>query len=55
MKVFLENKTLNFDNLIYYLNKINHIIEKIRSCLEENSEINVNYRNISNEVSKIIF
>lgn len=42
MKVFLENQSLNFDNFIYCLNKINSIIEKIRNCLEENSEINVN-------------
>lgn len=42
IKVFLENKSLNFDNLIYCLNKINSIIEKIKNCLEENSEININ-------------
>jgi len=41
MKTFLENKSLNFDNLIYCLNKVNNIIEKIKSCLEENSEINI--------------
>ena len=41
MKVFLENKSLNFDNLIYCLNKVNNIIEKIKSCLEENLEINI--------------
>lgn len=42
MKVFLENKSLSFDNLIYCLNKINSIIEKIKNCLEENAEININ-------------
>ena len=42
MKVFLESKSLKFDNLIYCLNKVNNIIEKIKSCLEENLEININ-------------
>ena len=41
MRVFLENKSLNFDNLIYCLNKVNSIIEKIKDCLEENTEINI--------------
>ncbi|MBQ6820028.1 MAG: putative sporulation protein YtxC [Clostridium sp.] len=41
MNILLENKSINFDNLIYCLNKINNIIEKIKSCLEENSEINI--------------
>ncbi|MDV4150634.1 putative sporulation protein YtxC [Clostridium sp. AL.422] len=41
MNVFLENKSLNFDNLIYCLNKVNNIIEKIKSCLEENSVMNI--------------
>jgi len=41
MRVFLENKSLNFDNLIYCLNKVNSIIEKIKNCLEENTEINI--------------
>ncbi len=42
MNVFLESKSINFDNLVYCLNKVNNIIEKIKSCLEENSEININ-------------
>ncbi|WP_066892993.1 putative sporulation protein YtxC [Clostridium nigeriense] len=42
MRVLLDNDSLNFDNLIYCMNKINNIIEKIKICLEENSEININ-------------
>ena len=30
------------DNLIYCMNKTNTIIEKIKECLEENNEININ-------------
>lgn len=30
MKVFLESKSLKFDNLIYCLNKVNNIIEKLK-------------------------
>lgn len=30
------------DNLIYCMNKTNSIIEKIKECLEENNEININ-------------
>lgn len=42
MKILLGNESLNFDNLVYCMNKINSIIDKIKSCLEENSEININ-------------
>ncbi|MGG7143721.1 putative sporulation protein YtxC [Clostridium nigeriense] len=42
MRILLGNEALNFDNLIYCMNKINSIIEKIKNCLEENSEININ-------------
>lgn len=42
MKVLFHNDSISFDNLIYCLNKINNIIEKIKVCLEENSEININ-------------
>lgn len=42
MQILLGNEALNFDNLIYCMNKINSIIEKIKNCLEENSEININ-------------
>ncbi len=42
MKVLFNNDSISFDNLIYCLNKINNIIEKIKICLEENSEININ-------------
>lgn len=42
MGIFLGNESLNFDNLVYCMNKINSIIDKIKNCLEENSEININ-------------
>ncbi|WP_195428418.1 putative sporulation protein YtxC [Clostridium sp. D46t1_190503_E9] len=42
MKVLLGEESLKFDNLIYCMNKMNSIIEKIKNCLEENSEININ-------------
>lgn len=42
MKVLLDNNSVSFDNLVYCMNKINGIIEKIKICLEENSEININ-------------
>lgn len=42
MKVLLGEESLKFDNLIYCMNKMNSIIEKVKSCLEENSEININ-------------
>lgn len=42
MKVLLGEESLKSDNLIYCMNKMNSLIEKIKNCLEENSEININ-------------
>jgi putative sporulation protein YtxC len=42
MKVLLCEEYLKSENLIYCMNKMNCVIEKIKGCLEENSEININ-------------
>ena len=42
MKVLYCEDTLKNDNLIFCMNKMNKIIEKIKECIEENSEININ-------------
>lgn len=42
MKILLGEESLKCENLIYCMNKMNSIIEKIKNCLEENSEININ-------------
>lgn len=41
MKVLKGEENLKDDNMIYCINKINSIIEKIRECIEENEEINI--------------
>ena len=42
MQILLGKESLKFDNLVYCMNKMNNVIEKIKGCLEENSEININ-------------
>ncbi|GAB6170400.1 putative sporulation protein YtxC [Clostridium carnis] len=42
MKVLLCEEALKCDSLIYCMNKMNSVVEKIKDCLEENSEININ-------------
>ena len=42
MKVLLGDDILKVDYVIYCMNRINNITEKIKACLEENDEINVN-------------
>ena len=41
-KVFNGEDSIKSDNLIYCMNKTNSILEKIKECLEENDEININ-------------
>ena len=41
MSVLKGEATVNDDRMIYCLNKVNSIIEKIKECLEENEEINI--------------
>lgn len=41
MKVLKGEENLKDDNMVYCINKINSIIEKIRECIEENEEINI--------------
>lgn len=36
------NNAISDDTNVYCMNRINNIIEKIRSCIEENREININ-------------
>lgn len=42
MKVLYCEESFNNENLIYCMNKMNLVISKIQSCLEENIEININ-------------
>ncbi|VYU09013.1 putative sporulation protein YtxC [Clostridium tertium] len=42
MKVLLGDDILKVEYVIYCMNRINNITEKIKECLEENDEINVN-------------
>ena len=42
MEVLYCKKTEDNENFIYCSNKINEIIEKIKECIEENREININ-------------
>lgn len=42
MKILLLESFTETENYVYYMNKINNIIEKIKEFLEENSEININ-------------
>lgn len=42
MKILLLESFTETENYVYYMNKINDIIEKIKEFLEENSEININ-------------
>lgn len=42
MKVLYCQDTVGKDSLIFCMNKINDITEKIKECLEENNEININ-------------
>lgn len=41
-RVLLGEESIKCENLIYCMNKMNNIIEKIKNCIEENSEININ-------------
>lgn len=41
MSVLKGEATVNDDRMIYCINKVNSIIEKIKECLEENTEINI--------------
>ncbi|MBX7309723.1 putative sporulation protein YtxC [Clostridium chauvoei] len=41
MKVLLCEESINDENLVYCMNKMNSVIEKIKDCLEENLEINI--------------
>lgn len=42
MKVLNSESGINDENFIFYSNKTNAIIEKIKECIEENKEININ-------------
>ena len=42
MNVLEVKKILKMKKFIYCINKINSIIEKIKDCIEENEEININ-------------
>lgn len=42
MKVLYCEETLKDENFIFCMNKINKITEKIKECIEENNEININ-------------
>ena len=42
MKVLNCQEGIGDENFIYYSNKTNSIIEKIKDCIEENREININ-------------
>ncbi|SFU28125.1 putative sporulation protein YtxC [Clostridium sp. DSM 8431] len=42
MKVLLRKEQINNDLFVYCNNKINSILDKIQSCMEENKEININ-------------
>ncbi|MEG0295454.1 MAG: putative sporulation protein YtxC [Clostridium sp.] len=42
MKVLYCEETLKNDNLVFCMNKMNRVTEKIKECLEENNEININ-------------
>lgn len=42
MKVLYCEEGSSDDNFIYYSNKTNSIIDKIKDCIEENNEININ-------------
>ncbi|MBM6821042.1 putative sporulation protein YtxC, partial [Clostridium saudiense] len=41
MKVLRSEENLKDEKMIYCISKINSIIEKIKTCLEENEEINI--------------
>ena len=41
MKVLRSEENLKDDKMIYCISKINSIIEKVKTCLEENEEINI--------------
>lgn len=41
MRVLRSEENLKDDKMIYCISKINSIIEKIKTCLEENEEINI--------------
>ncbi|NLL31264.1 MAG: putative sporulation protein YtxC [Clostridiales bacterium] len=42
MNILLLESFTDSENYVYYMNKVNAIIEKIKEFLEENSEININ-------------
>lgn len=42
MNILLLESFTESENYVYYMNKVNAIIEKIKEFLEENSEININ-------------
>ena len=42
MKVLLFEESIKAENLVYCMNRMNSIIDKIKEFLEENSEININ-------------
>lgn len=42
MKILMLESFTEAENYVYYMNRINNIIEKIKEFLEENSEININ-------------
>lgn len=42
MKVLYCKETLRDENLVYCMNRMNSVIDKIKECLEENQEININ-------------
>lgn len=64
MKVLLCEEAVNDENLVYCMNKMNSVIEKIKECLEENFEINIDgfitfrmkelRRDIENIIDKVI-
>lgn len=60
MKVLYFEESLKDENLIYCMNRMNSVIEKIKECLEENQEININgfirfrMKELREDIEKII-
>lgn len=60
MKTLLRKNKIEDENSIYCENKINKIIGKIKECLEENNELNINgfitfrMRELKNDIERVI-
>ncbi|WP_461205557.1 putative sporulation protein YtxC [Clostridium sp. DL1XJH146] len=63
-RVFVQDDVVSEDNLIYFVNKRNEILEKIAACIKENNEINIDgffmfrtkdiRRNLEDVLNKIV-